>query len=158
MSQSVSRVFVGAVKSQRIQLETLLRISQHGDGLYLFVPKDIVDVYALLPGDRIKVRLVEAYRVEREKPHVTSEEKVEPVLVISKLKRRRRKKLKVTKDDFSEDAFPITCEGESNQAEQTPEVPEEEDGPLLIDSGGSWKEEPTEMLREVEQVLGQGEV
>lgn len=140
MSATASRVFVGSVKPQKIQLETLLRASQHGDGLYLFVPKDVVDIYALLPGDRIKVKLVEAYRVEREKPHVASEEKVEQVLVVSKSKRRRRKKLKVTKDDFSDDKFLGTHEEESNQAKKTAEEAEE-DGPLLCETEGRWKEE-----------------
>jgi hypothetical protein len=139
MSTEQSRVFVGAVKAEKIQLETLLRASRHGDGIYLFIPKDIVDVYGLVAGDRVKVKLVEAYRVEREKAQITSEEKVEPVLVIPKVKRQRKRKLKVTETDFSGDRFLEIHEKESDQAEKT--AVEEEDGLLLIDSEGKWKEE-----------------
>jgi hypothetical protein len=143
MSGKLSRVFMGTVKSQKIQLETLLRTSQHGDGMYLFIPKDVVDVYGLLPGDRVKVKLVESYRligdVEREKTRMPSEEKIESTLVVPKSKRRGRKRLKVTKDKFSEDDLPEKTREE--ESDQTGKTAEEEDGPLLIDSKGEWKEE-----------------
>ena len=89
------RFFLGVVKRQKIQLETLLRISQHGDGAYLFIPKDIIDCYRLLAGDRVKVQLVESFRlisgVEKEEADKTREAKIEPILVIPKQRRRRRK-------------------------------------------------------------------
>lgn len=97
MSVKQPRIFLGVVKRQRIQLETLLRISQHGDGAYLFLPKDIVDCYRLLPGDRVKVRLVESFRlvsgVEKEEDDKTCEEEVAPVLVVPRPRRQRRKRL-----------------------------------------------------------------
>jgi antitoxin component of MazEF toxin-antitoxin module len=131
-----SRVFVGTVKSQKIQLETLLRISQHGDGAYLFLPRDVVDVYHLLPGDRVKVKLVESFRLisglDKEKKEAVREEKVEAVLAIPRQKRRREKK-HVVEDEFK-------IEKQSNQAEETTEVIDEE-GPLLAETEGRWKEE-----------------
>jgi antitoxin component of MazEF toxin-antitoxin module len=79
-----------------IGLETLLRISQHGDGAYLFVPKDVVDVFHLMPGDRIQAKLVASYRLisgaEEEEADATRQEKVESTLVIPKQRRRRRRK------------------------------------------------------------------
>lgn len=92
-----SRVFVGRVKKHLIGLETLLRISQHGDGCYAFIPKDIVDCFHLLPGDRVQVKLVTSYRlisgVEQEESDAVHEEKIESTLVIPKQRRRRKPNL-----------------------------------------------------------------
>ena len=63
MSMKPSRTFMGKVKKHPIGLETLLRLSQHGDGCYAFIPRDLVDVFRLLPGDRIQVKLVSSYRL-----------------------------------------------------------------------------------------------
>lgn len=127
-----SRVFIGTVKSQQIHLEALLRISQHGDGAYLFLPRDIVDVYHLLPGDRVKVKLVESFRLisgrEREKQEVTRDEKVEPVLAIPRQKRRRERK-HVTETGLKR-------EERTGQEEET----EEDDGRLLIESHSAIEE------------------
>ena len=90
-----SRTFLGKVKKRVIGLETLLRLSQHGDGTYAFIPKDVIDVFSLLPGDRIQTKLVASYRLissaEQEEAEATREEKVEPTLVIPRQRRRRRK-------------------------------------------------------------------
>ena len=90
-----SRVFVGKVNKRAIGLETLLRLSQHGDGCYAFIPKDIVDCFHILPGDRVQVKLVASYRLisgaEEEKADATREEKVEPILIIPRQRRRRKK-------------------------------------------------------------------
>jgi antitoxin component of MazEF toxin-antitoxin module len=95
MSTKTSRTFIGKVKKRAIGLETLLRISQHGDGAYLFLPKDVVDVFHLIPGDRVQVKLVASYRllsaIEEEKAEATRQEKIEPTLVIPRQRRRRRK-------------------------------------------------------------------
>jgi len=97
MTAKPSRLFLGTVKSQKIQLETLLRISQHGDGAYLFIPKDVVDVFHLLPGDRVKVKLVESYRLlsgaKQEEADATRQEQVEPTLVVPRQRRRRKPNL-----------------------------------------------------------------
>jgi hypothetical protein len=94
LPSELNRVFLGVVKPRKIELETLLRTSQHGDGMYLFVPKDIVDVYSLIPGDRVKVKLIESFRllsgVEQDKADETDEEKIEPVLVSPRKKKKRR--------------------------------------------------------------------
>jgi antitoxin component of MazEF toxin-antitoxin module len=88
---------VGRVKKHLIGLETLLRISQHGDGCYAFIPKDIVDCFHLLPGDRVQVKLVTSYRlisgVEQEESDAVHEEKIESTLVIPKQRRRRKPNL-----------------------------------------------------------------
>jgi len=90
-----SRVFVGKVKKRNIGLETLLRISQHGDGAYLFLPKDIVDVFHLVPGDRVQVKLTASYRlisgVEQEEEDATRQEKIESTLVVPRPRRRRKR-------------------------------------------------------------------
>jgi hypothetical protein len=120
MSTKPSRVFIGKVKKHPIGLETLLRASQHGDGLYLFVAKDIVDCFHLLPGDRVQVKLVTSYRlisgVEEEKADATREEKVEPILIIPRQRRRRRKKPDLDSDvGFQE---PTEKEDESTPSEE----------------------------------------
>jgi hypothetical protein len=90
-----SRIFIGKVRKHVIGLETLLRISQHGDGAYLFLSRDIVDVFHLMPGDRIQAKLVASYRlisgVEEEEADATRQEKVESTLVVPRQRRRRRK-------------------------------------------------------------------
>ena len=107
MTTKPPRVFLGTVKKRMIGLETLLRISQHGDGAYLFIPKDIIDCYRLLPGDRVKVRLVESFRlvsgVEKEEEDKTGEERIEPVLAVPRSRRRRRKKLLTDEELSSEE-------------------------------------------------------
>jgi hypothetical protein len=126
MSTKPSRVFLGKVKKRAIGLETLLRISQHGDGAYLFLPKDVVDCYRLLPGDRVKVRLVESFRLiagVQEEAEATREEKIEPVLVVPRSRRRRRK---VNLDSDTEFQEPTEKENKPT------EVSEEENG---IDKG-----------------------
>jgi hypothetical protein len=97
MSVKPSRIFIGKVKKHPIGLETLLRLSQHGDGCYAFIPRDLVDVFHLLPGDRIQVKLVSSYRLisglEQEEADTIREEKVEPTLVVPRPRRRRKAKL-----------------------------------------------------------------
>jgi hypothetical protein len=77
---------IGAVKAQKIDLQALLRVSAHGDGLYLFIPRDIVDVYGIVSGDRVKVKLLNLYRLEKEAELDKEEERIETVLVKRKSK------------------------------------------------------------------------
>jgi antitoxin component of MazEF toxin-antitoxin module len=118
MKDKPSRLFVGKVKKKAIGLETLLRISQHGDGAYLFIPKDVVDCYRLLPGDRVKVRLVESFRLiagVQEEAEATREEKIEPVLVVPRSRRRRRKMNLDSDTEFQE---PTEKENEPTPSEE----------------------------------------
>jgi len=67
------------VEAKKVNQEALLRVSRHGDGLYLFIPGDIIDVYDIASGDRIKVKLMTRFRLIKEaKP---KGETVSPVLV-----------------------------------------------------------------------------
>jgi len=45
-----------------ISLLTLLRVSAQGAGLYLYIPKDLVDVYGIMAGDRIEAKLGKIHR------------------------------------------------------------------------------------------------
>jgi len=48
-----------------IGLTQLLRVSVQGAGLYLYLPKDIVDVYGIWAGDRIEVKLGTIHRQKK---------------------------------------------------------------------------------------------
>lgn len=126
MSVKPSRVFMGKVKKHPIGLETLLRISQHGDGAYLFLPKDIVDVFHLMPGDRVQTKLVSSYRlisgVEEEEADATRQEKVEPTLVVPRQCRRRKQKL----DSDIKPEEPVDKENESGRDLEEEEMGEGE--------------------------------
>jgi len=39
-----------------------LRCAQRGGGLYLYLPRDLVEIYDLMGGDRIEVKLGRIYR------------------------------------------------------------------------------------------------
>ena len=52
---------IGEVKETRT-----LNISQRGNGLYLFLPKGLVEVYGLRTGDRIKAKLMDLYRPKKD--------------------------------------------------------------------------------------------
>lgn len=49
-------------KIGKIDETRTLRCAQRGGGLYLFLPKDLVQIYDLMGGDRIQVKLGEIYR------------------------------------------------------------------------------------------------
>lgn len=42
-----------------------LPVSARGDGLCLYLPKDLCNLYGLVAGDRLKVHLLEHFRKER---------------------------------------------------------------------------------------------
>lgn len=71
--------------------ETLnLRVSARGEGLYLYLPKSICEVHGLLTGDRIKAKLTEHYRQQRD-IHVEEDEDhtVPPDCAKDKMRERR---------------------------------------------------------------------
>jgi len=72
------------VEAKKIGQEALLRVSRHGDGLYLFIPGDIIDVYDITSGDRIKVKLMTRFRLIKEAK--SKGEAVQPVLIKRKSK------------------------------------------------------------------------
>jgi len=39
-----------------------LRVSVRGGGYYLYLPRDVVEVYGILAGDRVEVKLGRIYR------------------------------------------------------------------------------------------------
>ena len=45
---------------------TTLPVSARGDGLCLYLPKDLCNLYGLIAGDRVKVTLNEHFRKKRE--------------------------------------------------------------------------------------------
>jgi hypothetical protein len=51
---------------QKIDENITLQVSARGDGLCLYLPKDLTSLYGLLSGDRIKVALKQHYRKRRE--------------------------------------------------------------------------------------------
>lgn len=138
MSMKPSRTFMGKVRKHVIGLETLLRLSQHGDGCYAFVPKDIVDCFHLLPGDRVQVKLVASYRlISSLEEEAVREEKVEPILVVPRQRRRRRKRNLDSDSEFQETTEKEDVEPQEsteNEAEPRPDLEEEEgieEGELL---------------------------
>jgi len=58
----------------KIGLRTLLRVASRGGGLYLYITKDLVDVYGLMGGDQVEVTLGE---IRREAIRVKEAEKDE---------------------------------------------------------------------------------
>lgn len=53
-------------KIGEIREELNLRVSARGEGLYLYLPKSICEVHNLLTGDRIKAKLTDHYRQQRD--------------------------------------------------------------------------------------------
>lgn len=48
---------------EKIGVVEVIRISAHGSGLYLRLPKDLVEWHRLKKGDRLKVKIEEVIRV-----------------------------------------------------------------------------------------------
>jgi len=42
-----------------------LRVSVRGGGYYLYMPRDLVEIYGILSGDRIEVKLGRIYRPKK---------------------------------------------------------------------------------------------
>lgn len=40
----------------------ILRVAKRGKALYLYLPSDLVEIYGLLPGYKVEVRLDKIYR------------------------------------------------------------------------------------------------
>jgi len=57
---------------REIKERRTLNVSTHGRGLYLYLPKDLCEVYEINGGDRVKVQLLELF-----KPDYSEEEKGE---------------------------------------------------------------------------------
>lgn len=55
-----------------IGLTLLLNVSARGGGLYLYLPKDLVEVQGILAGDRIEVKLG---KIHRHKKYIEEAEK-----------------------------------------------------------------------------------
>jgi len=55
-------------KARRIgtlDIRILARVSTHGGGYYLYLPKDIAETYGVLAGDRIEVHLGKHFRPKK---------------------------------------------------------------------------------------------
>jgi len=89
MKSSSKVEYLGPVEAKKIGQEDLLRVSQHGDGLYLFLPRDLTDVYDISSGDRLKVRLITRFRLKEEEEGMIKKEAVETTLVKKTHKRGR---------------------------------------------------------------------
>lgn len=83
--------YLDPVEAKKIGQEALLRVSAHGDGLYLFIPRDFVEVYDIKSGDRIKVDLQTRYRLSKSIGNL-EKESLTTVLVKPRKKVKRRKK------------------------------------------------------------------
>jgi len=53
-------------KIKDLKLKPVLRVSQRGAALYLYIPKDIVEVCGVRAGDKIEVELRTLYRPKPE--------------------------------------------------------------------------------------------
>lgn len=82
MKKDPKRRYIGLVQSRKVKQQLLLRVSAHGDGLYLFLPKDVVRTYDIIVGDRIKVELQTRFRFTD--GEASKEEQVGTVLVKAK--------------------------------------------------------------------------
>jgi len=54
------------VFSRKLGVTVVMRVSQHGDGLYLYIPRDITDVYGIIAGDKLEVQLQKLFKPETE--------------------------------------------------------------------------------------------
>jgi len=62
---------------REIKERRTLNVSTHGRGLYLYLPKDLCEVYEINGGDRVKVQLLELFKrdhSEEEKGEASKEE------------------------------------------------------------------------------------
>lgn len=60
-------------KIGEIGLTLLLRVSQQGGGLYLYLAKDLVKVHGIQGGDRIEVKLGKIHRAKQKARGETDE-------------------------------------------------------------------------------------
>ena len=81
MKEDAKRRYIGRVESKKVKQQLLLRVSQHGDGLYLFIPRDVVRTYDIIVVDRMKVELLTRFRF---KDGEAKGEHVDAVLVKTK--------------------------------------------------------------------------
>jgi len=51
---------------REIKERRTLNVSTHGRGLYLYLPKDLCEIYGIIGGDRVKVQLLDLFRVDYE--------------------------------------------------------------------------------------------
>jgi len=47
---------------REIKERRTLNVSSHGRGFYLYLPKDLCEVYGIIGGDRIKAQLLELFK------------------------------------------------------------------------------------------------
>lgn len=50
---------------ENVRVTVIARVSGHGKGYYLYIPKDIIEAYKILPGDKIEVQLSRHFRLKR---------------------------------------------------------------------------------------------
>jgi len=51
----------GYEESGKLGITLLMRVSRHGGGLYLYIPRDIADVHGIEGEDKIEVELKKHY-------------------------------------------------------------------------------------------------
>jgi len=49
-------------EKQTLKVTVVSRVSAHGDGLYLYIPKDVIDVYGIAAGDKIEVQFLRQFK------------------------------------------------------------------------------------------------
>lgn len=49
-------------KIQNLKIQPVLRVSKHGTGLYLYLPKHVNEMFGIMAGDRIEVHLLRHFR------------------------------------------------------------------------------------------------
>lgn len=49
---------------REIKERRTLNVSSHGKGLYLYLPKDLCEIYGINGGDRVKVQLLELFKCD----------------------------------------------------------------------------------------------
>ena len=49
-------------KVKSLKITVLMRVSAHGNGLYLYLPKDIVEAYGIIAGNKLGVQILDHYQ------------------------------------------------------------------------------------------------
>lgn len=54
---------IGRVEREAVGITEVWRVSRYGSGHFLRIPKNLIDVLELRPGDRLRLRIETVYRV-----------------------------------------------------------------------------------------------
>ena len=49
-------------EKQVLKITVIARVSAHGEGLYLYIPKDVVEAYGIIAGDKVEVQFLKHFK------------------------------------------------------------------------------------------------